>query len=120
MDSKVSDEVKGIFQRVKEWLTLEVEYIKLSAVEKLIVLISSLIFVILLFVVGLVVLLVFAMALIDLFSLFMPHAMACVTVGGIYLLLLGVLYLLRTPLVYNPIAKLITKLFLTPKNNDGE
>ena len=112
--------MKSIVTEIKEWLTVELEYMKLTAAEKISVLVSSLILVIVLFIVFMVVLIVFAFALVDLFNLFMPHALACVTVGGIYLLLLGVLYLLRTPLVYNPIAKLITKLFLTPKNNDGE
>lgn len=96
---------------------MEVEYIKLTASEKISVLLSTLILVLVLFIIGLVVMIVFAFALIDLFSLFMAHALACVTVGGIFILLILILYLLRTPLVVNPITKLITKLFLTPKKD---
>lgn len=107
--------MKSVVSDLKEWLTVELEYMKLTAAEKVSVLVSTLILVITLFIVFMVVLIVFAFALVDLFNLFMPHALACVTVGGILLLLIGCLYLLRTPLVVNPVTKLITKLFLTPK-----
>lgn len=100
---------------MKEWLSMEVEYLKLTAAEKISVLVSSLILVIVLFIVFMVVLIVLAFSLVDLFCLMMPHALACLTVGGILMLLIGVLYLLRNSLVVNPITKLITKLFLTPK-----
>lgn len=106
--------MKSAVGELKQWLTIEMEYLKMTAAEKASVLLSSLILVIVLFIVGMVVLIVFAFALVDLFNLFMPHALACVTVGGILLLLIGLLYLLRIPLVVNPITRLITKLFLTP------
>ena len=107
--------MKSVVSEIKEWLTVEMEYLKLTTAEKLSVLVSSLILVIVLFIVFMVVLIVFAFALVDLFNLFMPHALACVTVGGILLLFIGLLYLMKTPLVINPVTRLITKLFLTPK-----
>ena len=110
--------MKSVVADLKNWLSLEVEYLKLSASEKISVLVSTLILVLVLFIVFMVVLIVLAFALVDLFALFMPHALACVTVGGILLLLIGILYLLRNPLVVNPITRLITKLFLTPKKNE--
>ena len=114
-NNNVGEDLKSMVAEVKEWLAVEMEYMKLTAAEKISVLVSSLILVIVLFIVFMVVLIVFAFALVDLFTLMMPHALACVTVGGILLLLIGVLYLLRNSLVVNPITKLITKLFLTPK-----
>lgn len=107
--------MKSVVTDLKEWLSLEIEYMKLTAAEKVSVLVSSLILIIVLFIVFMVVMILFAFALVDLFSLFMPHSLACVTVGGILLLVIGCLYLLRNALVVNPITKLITKLFLTPK-----
>ena len=115
MKEKVGDEVKSIVREVKELLSVELEYMKLTAAEKVSILVSTLILVIVLFIIFMVVLIVFAFALVDLFNLIMPHALACVTGGGILLLLIGLLYLMRTPLVVNPITRLITKLFLTPK-----
>lgn len=107
--------MRTVVADLKEWLTMEIEYLKLTAAEKVSILLSTLILVIVLFIVFMVVLIVLAFALVDLFSLMMPHALACVTVGGILLLLIGGIYLLRNSLVVNPITKLITKLFLTPK-----
>lgn len=115
MEKKIGDEMKSVATDLKEWLSMEVEYLKLAAAEKISTLVSSLILVIVLFIVFMVVLIVLAFALVDLFSLMMPHALACVTVGGILSLLIGLLYLMRNALVVNPITKLITKLFLTPR-----
>lgn len=112
--------MKSVVSDLKQWLTMEIEYLKLTAAEKVSVLLSTLILVIVLFIVFMVVLIVLAFALVDLFCLMMPHALACVTVGGILTLLIGVLYLCRNALVVNPITKLITKLFLTPKTDDKE
>ena len=115
MEKNVNEEMKSMFGDLREWLSIELEYMKLTAAEKVSVLVSTLILVIVLFIIFMVVLILFAFALVDLFNLFMPHSLACVTVGGILLLLIGVLYLLRNPLLVNPITKLITKLFLSPK-----
>lgn len=117
-EKKINDEVRSVVSDLKEWVTLEIEYMKLTAAEKISVLLSSLILVIVLFIIFMVVLILFSFALVDLFNLFMPHSLACVTVGGILLLFIGCLYLFRNELVVNPIARLVTKLFLTPKKNE--
>lgn len=111
----VGDEIRNVVTEVKEWLTVEIEYLKLSAAEKISVLLSTIVLLIVLFIVGMVALIIFAFALVDLFNLFMPHALACVTVGGILLLIVGLMYLLRNAVIVNPITKLITKLFLNPR-----
>lgn len=120
MDKKTNEEVKSVVKDVKEWLMLEIEYMKLTAAEKLSILLSTMTLVIVLFIIFMVVLILFSFALVDLFNLFMPHSLACVTVGGILLLLIGSLYLFKNALVVNPITKLITKLFLTPKKNEKQ
>lgn len=118
MEKKVSEETKSVIADVKEWLMMEFEYLKLTAAEKLSILLSTLIMVIVLFIIFMVVLILFSFALVDLFNLFMPHSLACVTVGGILLLIIGAMYLFKNALVVNPITKLITKLFLTPKKDE--
>lgn len=115
MGKNVSEEIRKVAADLKGWLELELEYMKLTAAEKVSILVSTLILVIVLFIIFMVVLILFSFALVDLFNLFMPHSLACVTVGGILLLLIGSLYLFKQTLVVNPITKLITKLFLTPK-----
>lgn len=115
MEKKIGEELKSVASDLKQWLTLELEYMKLTAAEKVSTLVSTLILVVVLFIVFMVVLILLSLALVDVFCLFMPHALACLTVGGILALIIGLIYLFRTPLVVNPITKLITKLFLTPK-----
>lgn len=120
MEKKLGEEIKTVTGDLKEWLSMEVEYLKLTAAEKVSVLVSTLIMIIVLFIVFIVVLIVLAFSLVDLFSMMMPHALACVTVGGILMVFIGVLYLARKPLLVNPITKLITKLFLSPKKDEKQ
>lgn len=110
--------MKSVVGEIKQWLTMEVEYLKLTAAEKVSLLVSTLVLAIVMFILFSVVMIVLAFALVDLFCLIMPHSLACLTVGGILMLLIGVIYLLRKPLLIDPITKLITKLFLTPKKNE--
>ena len=117
MAEGMGEDMKRATNELKQWLNVEIEYMKLTAAEKISVLLSTLVLVLILFIIGMVALIVLAFALVDLFNLFMPHSLACVTVGGILLVGIGVLYLCRTALFINPITKLVTKLFLTPKKS---
>ena len=110
--------MKSVVGEIRQWLTMEVEYLKLTAAEKVSLLVSTLVLAIVMFILFSVVMIVLAFALVDLFCLIMPHSLACLTVGGILMLLIGVIYLLRKQLLIDPITKLITKLFLTPKKNE--
>lgn len=120
MEKKVGDEVKSIVSEVKEWFALEIEYLKLTAAEKLSLVVSMAIFGVLAVILLFVVMIVLAFALVDLFDLMMPHALACVTVGGIILFIIALLFLLRKPIFVNPVTKLISKTFLAPKKKDEE
>lgn len=120
MEKKLGEEIKFVASDVKEWLAMEIEYLKLTAAEKVSLIASSLILVFLLLIIFIVAMVVLAFCLVDLFCLMMPHSLACLTVGGILLLIMGVLCLLRKPLFVNPMTKLITKLFLSPKKDEKE
>lgn len=117
MKSKITDDIKEIFSQSVNWAKLEVEYVKLTAAEKLIVLMSAMIIggVVMLFL--LPVLILFLFALVDTFKLFIAPPLAYLAVGGIVLLLLLLLYLFRKPLVINPVSRFITRVILD-KNKD--
>lgn len=115
MKKNLKEEIQDLFTQGKEWVQMEIEYAKLTGAEKLSVILSMLLLSIVLLIVSFVVLIVFAFALIDLFSLMMCHALACVTVGGIFLFIMVCIFLLRKYLIINPMAKLISKLILAPK-----
>lgn len=118
MKDKLTDEVKGIFSQSINWAKLEVEYLKLTAAEKLIVLLSTIIIGGILAVLLLPVFIIFLFALVDVFKLIMAPALAYLTVGGIVLLFIFILFLMRKPLIVNPVARFVTKLFLDKHTNN--
>lgn len=112
MKTKLTDEIKETVTQSLKWAKLEVEYIKLTAIEKMIVLTGTMILgaVILLFMLPVLIMLLFALA--DVFKLIMAPALAYLTVGGIVILLLIGLFLARRPLIFNPVARFLTKTLL--------
>jgi hypothetical protein len=112
MKSKFTDEIKEVFTQSINWLKLEVEYVKLTAAEKLIILLSTMIVGAIIVILMLPVFIMFLFALVGVFKLIMAPPLAYLTVGGIVLLMILVIYLLRKPLIITPVARFMTKLFL--------
>ena len=112
MKNKITEEIKELFTQSVNWAKLEIEYIKLTAAEKLIVLMSALIIGTIFLIMLLPVILMFLFALAQVFIGFMPVALAYVSVGGIVLLLLAILYIFKNQIIVNPLAKFISKLIL--------
>ena len=115
MKQKFLDEIKEMFVQAKVWLECETEYLKLTASEKFTILLSSLLLGAICLMLGIFALALMSMALVDLFKLFMAPALAFLSVAGIVLLIALLVVLLRKQLLYNPIARFITRLFLDKK-----
>ena len=112
MKPKLTDEIKELFAQSVNWAKLEIEYLKLTAVEKVIIIVSMMVIGTVILLLLLPAILMFLFALAQVFIGFLPVAVAYVCVGGIVLLLLGILVLFRKPLVINPVAKFISKVLL--------
>ena len=112
MKPKITDELKEMLAQSINWAKLEIEYLKLTAAEKLIILVSMMVIGIVVLLLLLPAILMFLFALAQVFIGFLPVALAYVCVGGIVLILLGVLVLFRKSLVINPVAKFISKVLL--------
>lgn len=112
MKTKLTDELRELLDQGINWAKLETEYIKLTAAEKLIILLSTLIIGGIMALLLLPVFIMFLFALVGVFRLIMPAPLAYLTVGGIVLLIIFVLFLMRKPLIINPISRFMTKLFL--------
>lgn len=112
MKGKITDEIKEILSQSINWAKLEVEYLKLTAAEKLIILMSTLVIgaICMLLMLPLVIMLLFALA--DVFRQFMSPALAFLSVGGIVVLLLVMVFIFRKQLVVNPLARFISRLLL--------
>lgn len=116
MKISLIEEIRSIFDQSRSWLKLELEYAKLTAAEKITVLMSSLILGFVCLLLGMVVLIMLAFSLAELFKLMMCPSLAYLSTAGAICVLLLLLYLLRKPLLLNPIARLITRVFFDKKN----
>ncbi len=112
MKEKLTEELKDILAQGRDWVKLEVEYAKLTVAEKFTVLLSAMIIGAICLLMGMVVLILLSLSLVELFKMMMVPALAYLAVSGIICLLILVLYLLRNPLLLNPIARFITRLLI--------
>jgi len=106
-----------LYDDVKKYVFLQSEYLKVEFVEKLTILLSTL----------LIITLLIVLAIIALFYLFFSLAYLAVPlvgslsmsfgiISGIYVILMGLLMLLRKRIVINPLVKFLSNLFLTKTN----
>lgn len=112
MKAKITDEIKEIFSQGINWAKLEVEYVKLTAAEKIIILMSTLILggICMLLLLPLLIMLLFA--LVGVFKAFMSPTLAYLSVGGIVAVVMILVFLFRKVLIITPVARFITRLFL--------
>lgn len=94
-------------------MKLEVEYAKLTLAEKITLLFSAMIIGAVCLLMGMVVLILLAFALVELFRLMMSPALAYLSSAGVIVVLIVLFYLFRKPLLLNPIARFITRLFIS-------
>lgn len=110
---------KKLFNEARKYFSLEWDYTKLTAVEKLAVLLSSIAFIA-------VIIIIAAFALHYLFSALisvMATAMGCtwgaqLIAVGILLVLMLVVFAFKKQLIVDPVARFISKLFLKPEDNE--
>lgn len=112
MKEKLTEELKDILAQGRDWVKLEVEYAKLTVAEKFTVLLSAMIIGAICLLMGMVVLILLSLSLVELFKMMMVPALAYLAVSGIICLFILILYLLRNPLLLNPIARFITRLLI--------
>lgn len=112
MKNSLLDEIKEIVARSKDWAELEIEYAKLTMAEK-ITMVSGFAVIgavcLLLFITALI---MFGISLSYLFQMLMCPALAYLASGGCILVLMALIFLVREPLILNPIAKAMTRILL--------
>ncbi|MDE7403073.1 MAG: phage holin family protein [Muribaculaceae bacterium] len=110
------EEIRAIFEQAKNWAQLEVEYAKLTLAEKVTMLLSALVLGFVCLLLTIVVLILLAFALSEAFRLIMDPALAYLSSAGCMLVLLGLVFLLRRPLLLNPFSRLMTKVLFDKKH----
>lgn len=120
MKQKITEEIKEILSQSVNWAKLEVEYLKLTAAEKLIILMSALIIGGVMMLLLLPVFIMFLFALVGVFKMFLNPPLAYLSVGGIVLILIVILFFFRKQLVINPVARFVTKVIIEKHSPKSE
>ncbi|MDE6548125.1 MAG: hypothetical protein K2L22_03915 [Muribaculaceae bacterium] len=106
------DELKSIIARSKDWATLELEYAKLTAAEKITVLAGAAVAGAVCLLLGIAALILFGISLAYLFLNFMTPALAFLASGGVMLVLMALVYFFKQQMILNPIARMLTRILL--------
>lgn len=102
----------ALFHEAKEYLELKIEYARLTAAEKVTVLLTATALAAVATLLGFAVLFFLMIAVAHWLGLMMSMALAYTIVTGFFLLLLVLVFVLRRQLIYDPVSRFISKLFL--------
>lgn len=120
MKGKLTDDLRSIYEHVTQWLDLEVEYVKLTAAEKITILSSAVVLGFVSLLMALLVMILLSFALVGVFEQLMSPALAYLSVAGIVIVLMLLIFLLRKPILTDPIARFITRLLLEKKDDESK
>ena len=106
---------KELFAEIKKYVTLQVDYTKYTVTEKMVVLLSATATALIFGALGFGVLFYLSIAL----AVYLAEVLNCqwgahAIVAGIYALLLVLVVIMRKPMIVDPIARFLSKLFLKP------
>lgn len=116
-DDKSIENIQHLFAEFKKFLVLQKEYTKLELTEKLTILLSTLIMILVLTILGMVALfyLLFALAYI-LEPLVGGLMVSFGIIAGINVLLIAIIYFFRRQLIISPMVNFLANLFLNDSN----
>ena len=110
---------KKLFSEARKYFTLEWDYTKLTAVEKLAVLLSAIAFLAVVFIIATFVVYHLFAALVAVLTSALDCAWgANLIAAGLLVILLLVVFAFKKPLIVDPVARFVSKLFLNPEDNE--
>lgn len=109
---EIRDQIASIWIEIKETLKLNVDYAKLTATEKLTVLLSTIGLAFVCFAIASIIIFLISLGLMLLMAKSTGLFGACMIMAGIYAVILIAAILLRRQLIIDPIARFISQLFL--------
>ncbi len=118
MTEKTSDNFRRLSSIVLRFLTLQLDYAKLTATEKLTVLLSTIAFFALVVIIGMISLVFISIGVGHWLAVTIAPHTAYLFVSAFYLLLLIVLIIFRNQIIFNPAARFISRLFLKNPEED--
>lgn len=118
MDNNVSMKFTG--QVVKRFLRLGLDNMRLTLTEKLTVLFSAMAFFVIAIALCAFVLVFISVGVVKLLTLSMPEHFAYMLVSVVYLIVFGVLYVLRQKIIVDPIARFLSRLLVKPPKTNSK
>lgn len=109
---EIRDQISSIWIEIKETLRLNIDYAKLTATEKLTILLSMTGLALVCFALVSIIIFLISLGLMLLLAKSTGLFGACMIMAGIYALILVAAVLLRKQLIIDPIARFISHLFL--------
>jgi len=113
-DRQQSTSVQDFYSSLKRLVALNLDYARLTAAEKLTILLSTVTFYALIVILGTLVLIFISIGVGHLLANTVAGTMAYLYVAGFYLVLFILLFIFRKQLFVNPIARFISKIFVKP------
>lgn len=114
-DDAGTDNLRKLLDECKAYLALQKQYVQLETTEKLTILLSTLLWVTLAVVLGLVALFYLSFALVHLLAPWVGGlTVSFALVAGLHLLLLVLLCLFRQRLIVRPTTRFLARLLLSP------
>lgn len=115
MKSDFTSQIRDLCKILKRFLILQLDVARFSLAERVTILIGGLAIGLIGVLIGVIVVLFLALSAADLFRTFMSPALAHLCVAGSILVLFIILFILRKPLILNPISRLVTKIIVRKK-----
>ena len=116
-NDKSIDNLEALFKEVKKYINLQGQYLKLELVEKLTILLSTLILVFVLGMLGIMALFYFSFMLVYALDSFTNSLIASYAIiGGGLLIIAFIIYKMRQTLIFQPMVNFLAKLVLDEDN----
>lgn len=109
---EIRDQISSIWIEVKETLRLNFDYAKLTATEKLTILLSMTGLALICFALASIIIFLISLGLMLLLAKSTGLVGACMIMAGVYALVLIAAILLRRQLIIDPTARFISRIFL--------
>lgn len=106
--------ISSLAESLKKLGKLYMENARYTAAEKITILLSAVMMFLIVYLLAIIILVFLVLGLAETLNASLSPFWVYLAVSGLFTLLLGVLYALRIKLVYNPVARFISKLFINP------
>ena len=111
-NDKSIDNLESLFKEVRKYIELQGQYVKLDLVEKLTILLSTLILILIIIILSMMALFYFSFMLVYALALVGSLIGGYAIIGGVVLLLAILIYRMRKQWIFQPMVHFLARLFL--------